>query len=68
MAKAKEAAGMGLVKAKEVLGMGLAARWRRAGTRVRASACELRYTSTGTSIGYNTYRIRGYTLSQKKIH
>ena len=28
----------------------------------------LRYTSTGTSIGYNTYRIRGYTLSQKKIH
>ena len=24
------------------------------------------YTSMGTSIRYNTYRIRGYTLSQKK--
>jgi hypothetical protein len=26
----------------------------------------LRYTSTGTSIRYNIYRIHGYTLSQKK--
>ena len=24
------------------------------------------YTDTGTGIGYDTYRIRGYALSQKK--
>ena len=31
-----------------------------------SNGCELSYTSTGTSIRYNTYRIYGYTFYQKK--